>query len=271
VDARMSTFLAVNEKKLTAYFSSAVDRSVAAYMANRSTIYMPATEEEVQNQHSQIAAATRGFLLNAAGGLTDTMPFEASRDRLETVITDEYKRVQDKNVELWKVHSDEATRCAANANRVAGKACGILCLFTTVPWYHKAVTRQHLTDCFTRSTMSQQMATPLRTRVFEAWYAKDLVRETSRVHTKFCVLVACCVVVITLFWWTCYRQPSAMRPGYYGQPMPPPMSTRMHPPTMHQQQFGYNNQANACYGQYPPQPGQAQGWGFGSWISRGGA
>jgi len=272
LEKRFASFAAANQKRLTAHFGAAVDRAVAAYMANRSTIFMPATEEDVEVQHSAIAAATRELLLHAAADLTDTSPFAAAQEHLNLVIKEGYQQVKDKNIELWKVHSDEATRCAAASNRVAERACGVVCLFSSVPWYHKAVTRRHLSDCFTKSAIAQQMATPLRQRVFEAWYAKDLVRETSRVSTKFTICLAILFIIIGALWWQCRpRGPPIMQNGYYVPPMPGSMQAPMGNPAMFPQaQFqrpAY--QAGDCYGYGQSDPGLVQRRGFG--IFHGGA
>jgi len=220
LEARLSAFSADNEKRLTAFFGSTVDRAIAGYAANRSSVVMPASEADVESRHTSMAAAARQLLQQQGKELSDTDSYASAAKRLDSVLVEYFNQLKDKNVELWKVHSDEATRCALARNRAVEKNCGVLCLYKTIPWYHKRTARHHLSECFAQSTSGQQMALPLRSSVFEMWYAKDLARDAARVSNRFTMLVITFLVLACgLFYCIFGRRPqprfSVPTTGYY--------------------------------------------------------
>jgi hypothetical protein len=213
-DARLMALTLTNEQRLKAYFGEALTRALTAYNANRSLLSMPAPEAEVEAQHGHIAAWTRELLHAggtnaevheaAAAGLTDTDAFAETLASLEAALKEGRQQSLDKNVDLWKAHSDEATRCAVAANRVTWKACGFLCIYNKVPWVHRATSRRHLNDCFARSAIGSTMSPQLRAHVFEAWYSRDLSREVQQVQFKFNAFATAVLALVLGATWQCY-------------------------------------------------------------------
>lgn len=208
LNARLSAFASSNEKRLIGHLSAALDRALSAYQANRTSIAMPATEEDIISRHSQMAAAARQLLQQSVRDLSDTEAFTNAMSRLDEQLAESIEFVQEKNIELWKVHSDEATRCGVARNREMDRACGLVCLWSFLPLYHKMTARRHLNDCFSQNAAGQQMTTPLRNRVFEAWYAKDLSRESSQVANRFAVFIFAIVLITLTVAWLLYGQNS---------------------------------------------------------------
>lgn len=264
LEARLNAFAAANEKRLASHFGIAVDRALAAYAANRSTIFMPATEADVDTKHTQMASASKQAMQHAAKELADTDAFGLAMKRLVASLADAHSQLTDKNVELWKVHSDEATRCALHKNFEAEKKCRFLCWYNTVPWYHKATARRHLSECFSQSPTGQQMANPLRTRVFEMWYAKDMAREAAKVGNTFTVLFGLFAAILCGCLYLCHfrRSPAyAQLPpgGYYGQPQ---FSNFRPQAAQYQPQQQQQHQANFQFQECNPGPMSGQGMGL---------
>ncbi|CAE7230912.1 unnamed protein product [Symbiodinium natans] len=181
-----------------------------------------ASESDLTAEHRQLAASVREMLDEQGPGLgkfgkhihtlkelsitfqcsvgfgskSSTFTFEASRSGdnvedtdahrgLESVLDEGFVHIKQKNIELWKVHSDEATRCALKENQAAEKNCRYFCLFTRVPMVHKANSRKHLLHCLSRSSTGTRMSQSMQNQVFEDWYNKDLAHDAATVWTNF--------------------------------------------------------------------------------------
>jgi len=249
-EARFVAFTAANEKRLQAHFSATLEHILAAYSANRSSVIMPAAESDIEAEQSRLASWAKEMLEGSAKDLSDTDAFTNARSHLNGVLKQGYEQMREKNVELWKAHSDEATRCALALNQEVMKKCGLLCLFSAVPWSHRATSRRHLSDCFARSAMASRMSMPLRAQVFEAWYNKDLGRDIQQVRTRFTMILGTAAALVAAMGWSCCcrsRQPpqyynptwSTPQERYYAPQQRPPVAwPPMEPP--------------GCYGQAPP-------------------
>merc|ERR1712113_1049200 len=119
----------------------------------------------------------RSLLVEQGGQLTDTSAHKGALHSLNTVLEEGHQHVRQKNIELWKVHSDEATRCAVRENRAVMAKCGLTCLFNKVPSVHKVTCQRHLFDCFARSGTGSRMSPQMQAKVFENWYEKDLAGD----------------------------------------------------------------------------------------------
>jgi len=218
LEARIAAFVAQNDQRLKAYFSSALDRALAAYMSNRSAIAMPAAEADVEADHAQLASWAQEVLIGSVKDLTDTLAFGEVRQRFEGAMRDGLQQAKEKNIEVWKAYSDEATRCAVSANR-AREQCGMFCLYNNVPWAHQAASRRHLNDCLAKSTIGSRMAPSLRDHVFDAWYKKDMGYDVQRVRLRFYSLLFTSLALAFGIWWRCRRQdPVIWDQGAYYQP-----------------------------------------------------
>jgi len=224
LEARLSAFSAANEQRLRNHFSGAFDRALAAYRSNRSSIYMPAPEGNVQADHAQHAAWAQEVLIGSVKDLTDTDAFGEVRKRFDASMREGLAQVLEKNIEVWKAYSDEATRCAVAANRAREQQCNLFCFFRNLPWSHRSTSRRHLSDCLGKSAMGSRMSAPLREQVFDAWYKKDMSYEVQQVNNRFWAWTVMSLVVSALAWWRWARpaQPYLQaRQGYYYAPQQP--------------------------------------------------
>merc|ERR1712190_580058 len=99
----------------------------------------------------QLAGSIRDLLNEQSSDLVaakDTDAYRGALVRLNGVMEEGYQHLRQKNIELWKVHSDEATRCALRENRVIERHCGLVCLFNKVPRVHKKTSERNLFECF---------------------------------------------------------------------------------------------------------------------------
>merc|ERR1711879_356417 len=151
-------------------FRTHVDRVLAQYATSVSRMAMPVAEDVIDAEHSRITSIAQTSLDSALGNFSDTIAFGNAKNRLKNALEEGLLHTREKNYEFWKVQSDLATRCAVNLNRAAERDCGLLCLFLTVPWAHKATSRRHLNQCFKQSSTGSALSSFLQDQVFEIWY-----------------------------------------------------------------------------------------------------
>lgn len=246
LQARFSAFAATNEQRLKAFFSAQFDRAMTGYLSNRSTIVMPAAEADVEAEHAQLAAWAQEVLTGALKDLMDSDAFGEVRARLDNAMREGLQQAREKNIEVWKAYSDEATRCAVAANRARESQCGWFCLFNNVPWSHQATSRRHLNDCLAKSTVGSRMAATLRGHVFDAWYRKDIHSEAQRVWMRFYAILTTFAALIIGGWWRMTRRPQIAwtQPGMYCPPSVPQYYGKV-PPTSG---YGSYGQEGTIYG-----------------------
>eukprot|EP00929_Paragymnodinium_shiwhaense_P036751 TRINITY_DN19668_c0_g1_i2.p1 TRINITY_DN19668_c0_g1~~TRINITY_DN19668_c0_g1_i2.p1 ORF type:complete len:679 (+),score=164.62 TRINITY_DN19668_c0_g1_i2:136-2172(+) len=240
---RLGRFVAAHEERLQGHFRTGLQSVLATYNLNRSTISMPAPEEDVDAEHGQMAAATRGAFIVYAANLSDTAAFTEAHTRLDDAMNEGLQQVREKNVEFWKVHSDEATRCAVALNKKVNEECSWFCLFRIFPFTHRRTSRHHLMQCFSKDGTAYKMSPALQSHVFDVWYRKDLGHDAERVENRFSFLLYLSAFLMTgllLFIWC---GAGCLEPPLYQQP--------------HAQQVYYGNyngysQAAPCYVQAPP-------------------
>jgi hypothetical protein len=154
---------------------------------------LPCETEVLRAAHNTKASEVLRSLDNASDTILDTAAFKESRKELDKNMEERFKRLEAKNVELWKVHSDEATACALKLIEEGKKSCmfGFLCLEQLVPWYHRRASWQRLDQCFesTRhpvtdvsSSGRNEMPVSMRKDVFEIWYTQDLAQDHNAVY-----------------------------------------------------------------------------------------
>eukprot|EP00913_Durusdinium_trenchii_P000728 g679.t1 len=80
---------------------------------------MPVSEDDLKAEHRQLAASIREQLDEDGRDLQDTDAYRGVLRSLDTALDEGLTQIRQKNVELWKVHSDEATRCALKENDAA--------------------------------------------------------------------------------------------------------------------------------------------------------
>lgn len=186
---KMARFNAANDQRLSAHFRTALERCRSSYKTRKTNMAMPVSESDLVAEHRQLAASVRELLDEQGRDLQDTDAYRGALRSLETVLEEGFAQIKQKNVELWKVHSDEATRCALRENEAVHKNCRYVCLFTWVPMVHKAKSRKHLLNCLSRSGTGTRMSQSMQNQVFEDWYNKDLAHDAATVWTNFCLFL----------------------------------------------------------------------------------
>jgi len=189
-ESRMKRFSAANDQRLQAYYRSALDRCTTAYKTRKQSIQMPADERDLDAEHGRLASLSQDMLVEQGRDLADTDAYRGALRSLNSVLEEGYQHVRQKNVELWKVHSDEATRCALSKNQAEQRRCGLACLFNKVPAVHKSISRKHLVSCFPRSGTGARMSVSMQEKVFEDWYSKDLAHDADTVWNHFYLMSA---------------------------------------------------------------------------------
>ncbi|CAE7689644.1 dnaK [Symbiodinium microadriaticum] len=120
---RMTRFTAANDQRLSAHFRAALERCVSSYKTRKTNLAMPSSEADLAAEHRQLAASIREMLDEQGRELQDTDAHRGALRSLESVLDEGFVHIKQKNIELWKVHSDEATRCALKENQAAEKNC----------------------------------------------------------------------------------------------------------------------------------------------------
>lgn len=221
---KMARFNSANDQRLSAHFRTALERCRSSYKTRKNNMAMPVSEDDLKAEHRQLAASIREQLDEDGRDLQDTDAYRGVLRSLDTALDEGLTQIRQKNVELWKVHSDEATRCALKENDAVQKNCRYICLFTWVPMVHKAKSRKHLLQCLSRSGTGTRMSQSMQNQVFEDWYNKELAHDAANVWTNFCLFL---VTPIIGFLGLCLVTGCGRRP-------PPPV------PQM-PQQYGFTN------------------------------
>lgn len=217
-EAKMQRFKASNDQRLASHYRAALDRCVASYRARKANLAMPVSETDLDAEHRQLASGVREMLDEQGRELMDTGTYKGTLSSLNEVLEEGLLHLRKKNVELWKVHSDEATRCALKENQAVERRCGLLCLFNKVPMVHKATSQKHLFACFPRSGTGARMSTSMQMQVFEDWYNKDLAHDAATVWNNFYIgtaLIGLCGILLASACKT--RRPQPVVPSYYQQ------------------------------------------------------
>jgi len=222
---RMARFTAANDQRLSAHFRAALERCVSSYKTRKSNLAMPSSESDLAAEHRQLAASIRELLDGRE--LQDTDAHRGALRSLESVLDEGFVHIKQKNIELWKVHSDEATRCALKENQAAEKNCRYVCLFTRVPMVHKANSRKHLLQCLSRSSTGTRMSQSMQNQVFEDWYNKDLAHDVATVWTNFYLFLGTPIIGILVLCFVSgcgrsFRQPQQPPTSFYSNTSPGP-------------------------------------------------
>ena len=201
-ESRLNRFRLAHQTRLADWFRKTGDRLVGEYREVKRQMELtalPSEEGKLADDHNKIKAAVFEKLDEMAGRTADTAQFVEAKEKINTAMRMEWERLRSKNVELWKVHSDEATQCGLELNkqyRALNCWNGWICLFQMVPQYHKSKSQEHLDECFERSS---RMPVSMRHAVFESWYEKDLSRESSEVYKNLFITFLTCALPLIWF------------------------------------------------------------------------
>mmetsp|Transcript_22775 Transcript_22775/g.50340 ORF Transcript_22775/g.50340 Transcript_22775/m.50340 type:complete len:825 (+) Transcript_22775:72-2546(+) len=214
-ESRMARFAAANEQRLTAHFRTTLERCISTYKARKANLAMPASENDLDAEHRQLSSSIRELLEERDKDLADTEAFKASLRSLLNILEDGHRHARQKNIELWKVHSDEATLCAKRANQALERQCGLFCFFNKVPQVHKSTSQKHLASCMPRSGAGARMSPSMQLQVFENWYTKDLAHDNAAVWFNFYIVSALVGLGMLLFCGVCLRPQQSGVPYQY--------------------------------------------------------
>eukprot|EP00928_Gymnodinium_smaydae_P022546 TRINITY_DN18899_c0_g1_i1.p1 TRINITY_DN18899_c0_g1~~TRINITY_DN18899_c0_g1_i1.p1 ORF type:complete len:866 (+),score=178.07 TRINITY_DN18899_c0_g1_i1:128-2725(+) len=224
LEGRLARFHAANEQRLSAHFRTSLERCVGAYSTRKANLAMPVSEGDLEAEHRGLASSVRDMLGEQGRELVDTEAYRGALRSLGSVLEDGYQHIKAKNVELWKVHSDEATRCALRLNQDLERHCGLTCLFNKVPRTHKTTSFEHLISCLSRSGTASRMSPAMQLKVFENWYDKDLAHDADAVWNNFYLGFGSCFVGLCGFAAFCglcgccaSRWSPPPQPAYYGR------------------------------------------------------
>ncbi len=198
----MVRFRQAHDLRISEWFKQLGDRLLAEYRDRKRRMELsalPAEETVLADQHSAVLHEINDRINEVAERLADTQQYVDTRERLDAVASAEWDRLRRKNIELWKVHSDEATQCALEMNReFIQRECGQgwMCLYRLWPSSHYKQSKRHLDQCFER--VSVKMPASMRDAVFESWYEKELAGEASEVKKNLFIML--CTVSIPLAW-----------------------------------------------------------------------
>lgn len=224
-ETKFARFTSANDQRLSEHFRGTLERCIQSYKTRKGNLAMPASESEIDADHRQLANTIREMLEEQQGReLVDTDPYKSALQSLNSVMEEGYQHIRQKNVELWKVHSDEATRCALRENQAVERRCKMWCLFNKIPQVHKTTSRKHLMGCFSRSGFGSRMSPAMQEQVFENWYNKDLAQDAASVWTNFYIMSGLVGGFMVLLFFQCSRSGAPPPPPPMMQPPPPPMA-----------------------------------------------
>jgi len=222
-DNKMTRFGQSNHQKLSDHFRTVLERCKTSYRARKANMVMPASETDLEAEHQQLSTAIRDMLdeqAGTAGDLKDTDAYRGAVMDLNAELEEGLLYLRQKNIELWKVHSDEATRCALRQNEITMKHCGLIppCLFNKVPQVHKSTSRANLMKCFSGYSAAARMSPAMQMKVFENWYNKDLAQDAANVWNNFYIgsLLIGLLVVLLFGGGRCCGNQQAAAHGPFG-------------------------------------------------------
>jgi len=231
-ESRMARFAHENDARLSQHFRKVQEQCENIYKKRRENIVMPTSEADLAAEHKAIGVALYEVLKENSADLEDTEAFAGSKYALNSLIEEGAQRLQLKNVELWKVHSDEATRCAQRENHALERKCGLTCMFNKLPNVHKKISKKHLLGCLGRSGTASRMEPKMQLQVFENWYSKDLAADAAAVWNNCYLGTAIIGLLFILLFWTCRAtQPAQPFQTGMGQMTIPPQNMATGRPT----------------------------------------
>ena len=207
IGSRFHKFKSSNEDRLYEWFRKNSDKALNVYRDMKRTVetsMLPCDEAVMEREHGRAVEGLVHALdvdLGAAR-FNDSAPYRETRGRLDAVVDGEYAKLRKKNIELWKVHSDEATHCAFELNaQYVDLHCpqGWFCWFKVWPGSHRAGSAAHLFECFARS--GKPPSASIQTQIFESWYEKELAREAAEVKNNMWIALVSLLVPIA---WIVY-------------------------------------------------------------------
>jgi hypothetical protein len=209
IESRMARFHSQNQQRVSTHFDGVLDRCKNSYKSRKANLAMPVSETDIEAEHKGLANSIREMLEEPSRDLADTDEYGRAVGSLNRELSEGYEYIRLKNVELWKVHSDDATRCALRRNQELERKCGMLCFFNKVPRVHKVTSQKHLFACFPNSGSAGagRMSQAMQLKVFENWYGKDLARDAAGVWTNCYLMSGLLGLCGIVFFFACCGAP----------------------------------------------------------------
>lgn len=193
VSAYKKSYEARVKQVLDMYLTQATERYKDGKMKVELSV-LPSDEITIENSHLKLVKDNEDFFGSKVLQLSGYSSYKPIGAQLQAVYRTELDKLRRKNIELWRVHSEEAIVCALQRNFEYVQAnCphGWFCLFKLVPQYHERVARANLEACIDGAPgVRAKMPVSLRSSVFDSWYSKDLAREASEVKNNMYMAVA---------------------------------------------------------------------------------
>jgi hypothetical protein len=203
VGIKLRKFYQSHEIRLSEWLRKISQKSIQVYQDIKRVIetsMLPCEEGVLAAEHARAVTALISTIdvEHAASRFNDTNPYRDMRMSLDEVVGEEISKLERKNIELWKIHSDEATRCGEEMNeKYVQENCpqGWFCLFKIIPSYHRQIAMDHLMQCFAskRGTVPPQA---IQSRVFDSWYEKELAKEAADVKSNMWIAIVSIIVPI---------------------------------------------------------------------------
>lgn len=208
VGLKLEKFFAHHNARLSDWLRKQAQKAISVYMDMKRTIetsVLPCDESKLRNEHEKAVNALTDSLDMEYGALkfNDTEVYRETRAGLDEVVSSEFEKLEGKNIELWKIHSDEATQCGIEMNaKFTEENCpqGWFCWFKVWPAKHREISMDHLLECFSRPSKRKGVVPPrdIQERVFSSWYEKELAKEAAEVRNN--MWIAGISLVVPLVW-----------------------------------------------------------------------
>ena len=208
VGLKLEKFIFHHNARLSEWLRKQAQKALTVYIDMKRTIetsVLPCDESVLRNQHEKAVLALTDSLDREYGALkfNDTDVYRETRAGLDEVVSSEFEKLELKNIELWKIHSDEATQCGFEMNaKYTEENCpqGWFCWFKVWPAHHREISMDHLLQCFGRPSKRKGVVPPrdIQERVFSSWYEKELAKEAGEVRNN--MWIAGISLVVPLVW-----------------------------------------------------------------------
>jgi hypothetical protein len=207
IEKKLNQFRRAHEERLYEWFKKNSEKALGGYRDMKRTIevsLLPLDESDLVREHAGAVTALLTSLDSDLGAakFNASNPYRGTRSSLDSIVDQELQKLKKKNIELWKVHSDEATQCAFELNsQYVGLNCpqGWFCWFKVWPGAHKRRSTEHLMQCFAQGRNPPSES--IRTQIFESWYEKELGKEVAEVRSNMWIaLVSLLVPIAWIFY-----------------------------------------------------------------------
>jgi hypothetical protein len=204
VEGKLAQYKATHEERLYEWFRKNSEKALAVYRDMKRTVevsMLPLDESALEREHGKAVQALMVSLDVDLGAckFNESVPYKEARSGLDSVVDSELQKLRKKNIELWKVHSDEATQCAFELNtQYVAMNCpqGWFCWFRVWPGSHRSRSLEHLHQCFSQNPTPPSDS--IQNQIFESWYDKELGREVAEVRSN--MWIALISVLVPIVW-----------------------------------------------------------------------